>query len=219
MHLEALRAPIVVSTRTAALFGVFACVVIWPAMFVLGSLRPSYSQVTNYISELGAIGAPHAAAWNIVGFIIPGVLLAFAGKAVGNSPRPKSLASRTAGWLLLLFGISVAGQGLFPAVMKDAQLVVTSWHTTTHLLMSLLSGIAWIVALLLLIVPMRRDPRWRGWYVLNVAAVLLVLIGSASLRGAVPDGLSQRIVDALVFGWFIATSLKLLQLDRANPVK
>jgi hypothetical membrane protein len=186
-------------------------------MFVLGALRPAYSQVTNYISELGAIGTPHAAAWNIAGFILPGVLLAFAGKAIGDSPRPKSPMSRTAGWLLVLFGVSIAGQGLFPAVMQDTRLVVTSWHTTTHLLMSLLSGIAWVLALPLLIAPMRRDPRWRGWNVLNIVAVLLVVIGSAGLRGVVPEGLSQRITDALVFGWFIATSLKLLKLDRALP--
>jgi hypothetical membrane protein len=205
-----------ISTRTAALFGVFACVVFWLAMFVLGALRTPYSHVTNYISELGAIGTPHAVAWNIVGFILPGVLLAFAGKAIGDSPSPKSLMSRTAGWLLVLFGISIAGQGLFPAVIEDSRPVVTSWHTTTHLLMSVLTGIAWALALLLLIVPMRRDPRWHGWYVFNIAAVLLVAIGSPGLSGAVPKGLSQRIIDVLVFGWFIATSLKVLQLDRAS---
>jgi hypothetical protein len=30
----------------------------------------------------------------------------------------------------------------------------------------------------------------------------------------VPDGLAQRAIDVLVFGWFVATSLKLLRLDR-----
>jgi hypothetical protein len=183
-------------------------------MFAFGAMRPSYSQAVNDISELGAIGTPNATAFDIVGFILPGALLAFTGKAIADSISPKSLASRTAGWLLVLFGITIAGQGLFPAVIKDALLVVTSWHTRTHLIVSLLSGVAWLAALVLLIAPMRRDPRWQGWYVFNVAAVLLVVISAFALRGRIPDGLSQRALDAIVFGWFLAISLKLLRLDR-----
>ncbi len=72
-----------------------------------------------------------------------------------------------------------------PASMVGGQLVVTSWHTRIHLLMPLLSGIAWIAALLVLVVPMKRDPHWRGWHILNIVAVLLVFVGSFTLRGAV----------------------------------
>jgi hypothetical membrane protein len=206
-----------ISTRAASFFGIFACLIVWPAMLALGAMRPSYSQITNYISELGAIGTPNAAAWNIIGFILPGVLLTFTGKAICESIGSQSLARRAASWLLVVFGISIAGQGVFPAVMEGGQLVVNSWHTRTHLLMSLLSGAAWIAALILLIPSIRRDARWQGWHVVNIVAVLLVLIGSSALRGRAPEGLSQRAIDVLVFGWFLAVSIKLLRLDRSAP--
>ena len=207
------RRVIMLRTRNAALLGLIACVVFWLALFLFGALRPSYSQSINQISELGAIGTPNGAAWNVVGFILPGLLLAAAGKAIGDSARSaRPRSGRAASWLLLLFGLTAAGQGLFPASMVGGKVVVTSWHARIHLLMSLLSGIAWIAALLVLVVPMKRDPHWRGWHILNIVAVLLVIVGSFTLRGAVPDGLAQRVIDGVVYAWFIAMSLRLLRL-------
>jgi hypothetical membrane protein len=65
--------------------GIAACVVFWAASFVLGALRPSYSHSLNTISELGARGTPNAIWWNVVGFIVPGLLLALAGGVIAQS--------------------------------------------------------------------------------------------------------------------------------------
>ena len=70
------------TSRIAGFLGIAGCVIFWVGMFILGSLRESYSHAVNDISELGAIGTPKAAVWNVVGFIVPGLCLAIVGRAI-----------------------------------------------------------------------------------------------------------------------------------------
>jgi hypothetical membrane protein len=152
-----------------------AGVLCWSAMFVFAALRPSYSHLVNAVSELGAIDAPNALPWNLIGFITPGLLLAIAGAAIAASASSKGW--RTAAfWLLIISGLAFAGTGVFPAEMRDGALVVTSASTRWHFIMSLVHGIAWVIAAMLLVVPMKRSANWRGWFMVNVALVALVLV-------------------------------------------
>jgi hypothetical protein len=64
---------------------------------------------------------------------------------------------------------------------------------------------------LVLITPMRRNPKWGRWYLINIAAVLLAILGSFGRGGGLPDGLVQRVVDAIVFAWFVIVSIRLIQ--------
>ena len=186
-------------------------------MLVLGALRPSYSHSTNAISELGAYGTPNAALWNIFGFIIPGLLLAFAGQGIVQSVNDRQTRQgRIARWLLPAFGLTVAGQGLIPAVMRDGELITASWSTRGHLIMSLISGVAWLGAVLLLITPMKRSPDWRGRHNFNIAALLLVIVVAFIPGSRLPGGLAQRLVDAVVFAWFLVMSVRLI---RTVPLK
>jgi len=206
-----------VNHRSAGIIGFAGCFIFWVGLFVFGGLRNSYSHLVNDISELGAIGTPNASAWNVLGFVIPGLCLAVAGRAIADAAGTnKTRSGRIAAWSLPLFGLGVAGQGVFPALMINGVPVITSWHTTAHLMISLISGLAWILAVLFLIAPMRRNSEWRRWYPINIAAVLLVIVGSFSRAGGLPDGLAQRAVDAIVFVWFILMSIRLIQADPKN---
>jgi hypothetical protein len=98
--------------------------------------------------------------------------------------------------------------------MVDGQPLVTSWVTRGHLILSLISGVAWLVALLLLITPMKRSSGWRGWDILNIAAVFLVIVSALILGGRRPGGLAQRLVDAIVFAWFLIVSIRLIRLRK-----
>ena len=208
----------IINSRIAGILGIVGCVIFWVGMLILGSLRESYSQAINDISELGAIGTPNAALWNVLGFIVPGLCLAVVGRAIADTiDTQQGRSGRVAAWLLPLFGLGVAGQGLFPALMANGVPVITSWHTRTHLIISLISGFAWLVGVLFLIAPMRRNAEWGRWYLINIAAVLLAIIGSLG-RGGLPDGLVQRVVDAIVFAWFVIISIKLIR-DGGNPLR
>jgi hypothetical protein len=204
-----------ISARSAGILGIVACALFWAAMFTLAALRPSYSHSTNAISELGALGTPNAWLWNVLGFVIPGLLLAITGHSmVASIDTQQTRSGWLADWLLPAFGLTVAGQGLVPAVMVDGQPLVTSWVTRGHLILSLISGVAWLVALLLLITPMKRSSGWRGWDILNIAAVFLVIASAFILGGRLPGGLAQRLVDAIVFAWFLIVSIRLIRLRK-----
>jgi hypothetical membrane protein len=207
------------NSRIAGFLGIAGCGIFWVGMLILGSLRESYSQAVNDISELGAIGTPNGVVWNVMGFIVPGLCLAIVGRAIVDMIDTKrGRSGRVAAWLLPLFGLGVAGQGLFPALMENGVPVITSWHTRTHLIISLISGFGWLIGVLLLIPAMRRNPEWDRWYLINIAAILLALIGSLGRGGGLPDGLVQRVVDAIVLAWFVAVSIKLTQASGRSVV-
>jgi hypothetical membrane protein len=199
--------------RLVGLLGIGAWILFWAASVALAALRPSYSHVVNTISELGAVGTPHATAWNVLGFIIPGVLFALAGATIARTANPKPSLSRVlATVFLVICGLAVAGQGVFPAEMANGVADVTSASTRGHFISSLLSGGTWAVGALLLVGPMKRNPDWHSLYIVSAALVALTLVASFTLRGALPDGLAQRIGNAFFCTWFILMSLKLMRI-------
>src|SRR5262245_25741333 len=100
--------------------GIGAWILFWTASVAFAAFRPSYSHLVNTISELGAVGTPHATAWNVLGFVIPGILLAIVGAAIARTASPEPLLWRTlATVFLVLAGLAVAAQGVIPAVMVN----------------------------------------------------------------------------------------------------
>ena len=202
------------NTRLVGFLGIGAWILFWGASVVLAALRPSYSHVVNTISELGAVGTPHAAAWNVLGFIIPGVLFALTGATIARAVNPEPSLSRTlATVLLVLCGLAVAGQGVMPAEMTNGVADIASPSTRAHFISSLISGAAWALGALLLVGPMRRNRNWRSLAIVGAVLVVLTLLASSTLRGNLPDGLAQRIGNSFFCVWFILMSLKLVLRD------
>jgi hypothetical protein len=100
--------------------------------------------------------------------------------------------------------------------MQNGVVLVTSPYTKGHFIMSLIHGIAWMVAALMLIRPMRRNPDWRGFAYVNGALVVATLAASFALRGRLSDALVQRIAGAVYFAWFVVMSLRLIQIGNKN---
>jgi hypothetical protein len=117
-------------------------------------------------------------------------------------------------WLFVISGLGFAGTGLSPAEMENGVALVTSPFTKGHFIMSLIHGIAWFIAALLLIRPMQRHPDWRGLTYLNVTLVVATLVESFALRGRLSDALVQRIAGAIYFAWFVVMSVRLIRIDR-----
>jgi hypothetical membrane protein len=206
-----------VNQRLIGVLGVGAWILFWSASIVFGALRPSYSPVANTVSELGAIGTPYATLWNVCGFVIPGILLAVVGAAIARTVNDRPSFSRTLATLLLvLSGLAVAGQGLMPAAMINGVADITSAATRGHFISSLISGAAWALGTLLLIGPMKRNPKWRGLHVVSIVLLVLAIVSSIALRGRMPDGLAERIGDAFFCVWFVMMSLKLVSLGDQN---
>jgi hypothetical membrane protein len=203
------------TSKAGGFIGIAACAVFWAAAFVVGAPRPSYSHTVNTISELGARGTPNATLWNVVGFVVPGLLLAVAGRAIAHSiSREKSWSTGLAALSLFISGLAIAGQGVIPAEMTNGVADTTSPYTRGHFISSLISAATWAIGALLLIGPMKRSRAWHGWHIVSIVLVALTLVASFALRGALPDGLAQRLGNAIFFTWFVLMSLKLIRLQR-----
>jgi len=199
--------------------GVATCIWFWIASFIFGALRPGYSHFINTISELGALGTPYNKLWNIAGFMVTGVLLAFVGVIVTQSVRrDRALLSTLSGILLALAGLAIAGQGLIPAEMNGGVADISSPYTRGHFISSLASGGAWIFGTLLLIGQMKKNPQWRNMYIITIICVLLVVLSSIVLRGKLPDGLAQRVGNVIFLAWYFLASIRLIKLGGSESL-
>lgn len=187
------------SARTAGWTGLAAAGLFAGALGVFAALDPTYSHLTNAVSELGAVGAPNQLTWNLIGFIVVGLLLAAFGRGLG-----REIATPSASGLLILFGLAFAATAI-PADMSD----LGSPGSTAHIVASQAVLLFWALALVRLLFVRRAGPALR-W----IAAVALALaVGAIIVRGldVLQPGLSQRLSFAMVFGWVAATSLVLLR--------
>ncbi len=200
--------------RQSGVMGIVAFVAFWAALAGFGAAHPDYSHSTKAISELGVIGAPHALAWNILGFMVPGVLLAICGSGLALSiDERKGLLW----WTLILSGVGFAGTGLIPAEMHNGSPLRTSSLTIGHALMSILSGIAWSIATFVLARRVALNPCWSGTTRVAWGLALAGLLGM--LARVLPafefrPGLAQRVAFATYFSWYLVMSIHLLSANQ-----
>ncbi|HKE94369.1 MAG TPA: DUF998 domain-containing protein [Povalibacter sp.] len=206
-----------VSTRTARNAGISAAVLFWTALPVMAALYPGYSHYTRAISELGAFGAPHALAWNLLGFAVPGVLLAISGAGIARSIDGRRTLLF---WLLVLSALSLTGAGAFPAEMHDGSPAMRSGWTAAHLIMVLASSFFWIGAAFVLVVRVNRNPRWQHKRGFGRSLAVIAVIGMAIniLARAIPvmadrPGLAQRVAFAAYFAWFLVAGWSFLAVE------
>lgn len=187
--------------RRAAQFGLLSAALFWIALVIFGTLQPGYSHAHHAVSELGAVGAAHQWAWNWLGFILPGALLAgFATKIAGTFAPSGSAAAV----LMFLCGAMFAATGVFSADLHDHG----SFSTRLHILASMLSLLAWLPASLFLAVDAHRAGD-RGLTWISLCAALLVVTSATLGRLLGPSGVSQRLTFAAFFLWVVVVCLRL----------
>lgn len=197
-------------------------IIFWSALLMFAALYPDYYHYTKAISELGAFGAPHSFAWNLAGFIVPGLLLAVGGAGIAFAiDGQRSILF----WLLVVSGLGFAGTGVLPAEMHHGFPLMQSSWTLGHVLMMFVSGIPWVIAAFVLVSHVRRHSRWRGFTPLAIflsivalASLIFNIVGRAMPFFMDKPGLIQRIAFAVYFGWFLAVGLVFLTAtSRVRP--
>jgi hypothetical membrane protein len=188
-----------VGARRPAVAAGAATLIFWCALVAFAAARPDYSHFHQAVSELGSVGTPRMWAWNLIGFILPGALLAYAGWRIGRQVAPT-------GWvlpgLLALGGAMMALAGLSPADMDHR----TGLSTVVHLIGSNGSLLAWLAATILLAVRVRGP--WRDLAVVAILAVLAVIVTFA-LYDASRTALTQRWLFAAFFASYLGWALML----------
>ena len=189
--------------RALALGGVAGPVLFTVAVVVSASLRPDYSHLTNFISELGASGTPHAALMNYAGFIPAGLLIAASGVALA-AILPRRRLPWISAALVTLFGLGLAASG---AVSCDPGCPRSggSLESRIHDIIAPVTFLSLIVGAGAFGIYARRDVMWRPlsvYSLLTSAWALCLLIGlAASLETRTLTGLWQRLLLAVLFLW------------------
>lgn len=195
--------------RRLAIAGVAGPIVSWIVMVGLGVLTPGYSPVDDYISTLGAVGAPYAVVQQVNFVLFGATILAFGlgiHRYFGDGGRPR------AGTVFIgLLGLGVLLAGPF-------QSDPTAPESTMNVLHDLVSSVGFVAAVLAVgLVSRRLDadarwPRFRFETPVTVAIVLATFIAFGITIDAAWVGATQRLMVGAVSLWVVGQSLRLYRL-------
>jgi hypothetical protein len=185
------------SPRTTALLGFAATALFAAALAVFAAAHPGYEHGTKAVSELGATGAPNALAWNLVGFLLPGILLALFGLGLGTS-----VDDRRTGLYLAMSGLAFAATAA-PVDMNDLRSPLSLVHIAASFMVFLL----WLPAALRLL----KSPAPELRRVTLIFLVLALTAGAIRFTPLLLPGWGQRLSFLAYFGWVSAMSLLLIK--------
>ena len=183
------------------------------AMIAVQLEYPGYSDLTNYISDLGGAHSPWAVVFN-ASVIVLGLLTLLASYLLLSAFGKRF--SRTLGLgLLAITGIGAVMVGVFP-------------ETTPYLngnLHTISADIAFVGAGLALInLPgaMLRDTRWEGYraftFLMGVVTLVAIVLYRSSIWGALGPGGMERLIVAPILLWAIVVGIHLLSLPTYQRV-
>lgn len=197
--------------RTIGLWCGIAGPVLWLALLaVAGVMRPEFSHITNYISELGERGSSTELLVRYGAFVFTGFLyICFAGALPG---------ALRAGWPVGVLGVLVAlegagrmGAGVFPC---EPGCGPVSSGPNFHFLFAAIGFGSGILAAIWSGVLVRRVPTLRSLSRFSVAcgtvafgSLAVMMWGEQSL---VPDGLLEHLATVVLSTWLLVLASRLV---------
>ena len=195
--------------------------VLWVAALVyVGSLRPEYSYSRQYISELAARGTPTQHLMQVVGFLLPGLMVVAFGVLVGLTARTKVAGTGAA--LLIVSGIARIAAGAFPLDSCCAPMA-PSFSQRMHNVAGTTYVVAMGAAVLIWCAVAERTFRtrahWFRWYSLAtfVAALTLPLWLIRFGINAANVGLFQRASFGVLNLWVLVFAVVVWSRREPNP--
>lgn len=180
--------------------GPAAAAVFFVALFGFGAALDGYLQSTFPVALLGARGFPDATAFNLLAFVLPGVLagvvaLDLRRRLPGHAGWPLRIGAQ----LVFLSVLGFIAMGLLPLDPQDLESESSRLHGTAWMLwcVSFISGTAVLGTGLL------RLGGWRLFGQLTLLGMLGVLAAAFLLTGFLPAGIAQRLAFSLWFAWLI----------------
>lgn len=170
-----------------AWIGIVAVALGVSAIIIMAEIRTDgYNHAHKAVSELGSSDAPHKWVFNMLGYFIPGMLIAlFALNLKNHFIIPMKTYSF---YFLLLSGLFQSLAGLFPADMDHRN----SFSSVMHAIGSMGSGSFWMLCALTLWWQLKKDNNWK-----TIAIITFIIpFTTVFTIGFVPDytpGIAQRI--------------------------
>ena len=163
-----------------------------------GAALSGYSQTLHPVALLGAQGFPHALAFNVLAFVLPGLLMAAVALGLRHAmPSRSGWHGRVGCQLLLLSALGFVAMGLLPLDATDLDNSASRYHATAWMLW----WVAFVPGALLLAASQWAREGVSRFARLTVALALsllaIVLIGVELL----PPGVAQRLAFGLWLAW------------------
>lgn len=202
-------------SRRLAIAGIVGPVVWWVLVVVNGAITPGYSHVGDFISMLGAVGAPYAPIQTMNFAVFGSSILALSlgiHDWFGDGRRP-----RVGTVLLGIFGVGVVLAGVFPANPAAPD-------STTAVLHDVTSTVAFVTGVTGVGLVSRRtggDDRWPSYrYEPIVTLVVVVVTFAGFMVSVVGDsavvGVTQRVFIGVLTLWLVMQSYRLYRLSEAS---
>jgi len=192
--------------QPVCLFGLFSAILFLTSLVSFAAMRTDgYTHGTKAISELGAINAPNALAFNLLGFVIPGALTVLF--AIALLKLAKGKLGRAGPMLLVACGLSFILAGLFPVDLSDRD----SLTSIAHAIGASFAGLFWGLSLFWIGPGLKRGFKLGFWGTMTPWFILFLIAnfvwqGVWQTTGTVLPGWGQRIAFGGHFTWLAITS-------------
>jgi len=181
--------------------GVLAALLFVAAVAGFGLVLPGYDAMRHPVALLGAIGVPHAQAFSVLGFVLPGVLAsAVAVRLLLRVPRTAPWSMRVGVQLLMLAGVGFAAMGVLPLDANDIQSPASQYHASAWMVWVL----AFVPGTLMYGLGALRLPGWRAQALLHLGCGAAMLLAAFVLQQWLPAPLAQRLAFACWAVWLVA---------------
>jgi hypothetical protein len=181
--------------------GWVAALLFLAAVAGFGTALDGYSQLRFPVALLGAKGFPNALAFNLLAFVLPGMLVGVVAMLLRcRLPAGAGWSLRIGVQLVFLSALAFIAMGLLPLDPRDLENESSRLHGTAWMLWT----VAFVPGAVLLgagLFPYRGARRF-AWFCLATAAG--VFLAGFVLTDFMPAGLAQRIAFGLWLLWIMA---------------
>jgi hypothetical membrane protein len=186
--------------------GVLSLLVLAAATIAGGMAYPGYDHLTQYISELGATGAPTSQGVSLAFMVSGALLVAFWLLCAGLFPR--SVLSIIGFGLSVLNGVGLLLGGVFRCDFECA----TADLSPAAVLHDVFGGVGYlcgIAGVFLVGIASRRWPQGRGLFGLGLICGIPAALAIWLIHPAFEwYGAAQRVVEIALAGWTVAVALR-----------
>jgi hypothetical membrane protein len=176
-----------------------------------------YSHRVHPVALLGGSTMPSAWAFNLFGFVVPGLLVAWLGwrlrEALDHASRPARWPARVGAQLLQVSALAFAAQGVLPLDLSDLENTASARHAAAWMIWWL----SFAVGGALLAVGLRSRLQWRHFAAGTLLVALALPLCALVLPHWVPAGFAQRAGLVLWFAWAMACARRVNRSAASLP--
>ena len=184
--------------RIARFSGVAAALIFTAALIGFGAAMQGYVHHQYPVALLGAMGFPRALGFNLLAFVLPGMLAGVVAMELRRRlPADAGWPLRIGAQLVFLSTLAFIAMGLFPLDPNDLESQRSQFHGTAWMLWS----VAFIPGAVLLGATLLSRPGWSRFAWASLVAAAGLLIAGFVLTDFMPAGIAQRIAFGLWFAW------------------